>query len=48
MRSLAFVFFAALALTACMSTLHGAYDDHSREQCERESEGRGKPDCPTR
>ncbi len=36
---------AALALCGCMSTLDGAYDEHAREECDRETRGSARSDC---
>lgn len=45
MRRLVLVLMAAIALAGCASTLQGAYDEQSREECERENYGRDRINC---
>lgn len=40
-----FVLAAACALTGCISSLEGAYDDHAREECDSQTSGSARSDC---
>jgi hypothetical protein len=36
---------AAVLLAGCVSTIQGAYDEHAREECERETSPRDRGAC---
>lgn len=45
MRKALLMLAAALALSGCMSTLQGAYDERHQEECEQERYGRERINC---
>jgi len=45
MRRVLLVLAATLVLSGCASTIQDAYDDHRREECEREARGSERLDC---
>jgi hypothetical protein len=48
MRRALFAILAAMTLSGCISTLDGAYDDHARSECDRETSARDRGSCHDR
>lgn len=45
MRKLLLALLAAATLSACMSTLQGAYDDQRERDCQEQNPGRDRINC---
>ena len=45
MRRALLALLSALALSACVSTIQGAYDDRREEECRQENYGRDRINC---
>lgn len=45
MRRVLLALLGVLALSGCMSTLQGAYDDRARDECLEERRGPDRLDC---
>lgn len=45
MRKMLLLLAAAAVLSGCASTIQGAYDERSRQQCEEENYGRDRLNC---